>query len=289
MYFLQLFKYPLFFILLCLLSSCNKKTKEETTYGSLRIVNTKTEQPYFFWQGSHFIGMDSEAYYKDHKIDFTDLAKETLTGIYQMKGKVHLMEIRPSFLQANTLFYCKLSSEDKMTLCFLTDDGDKLSLVPVVEQTQKAPLPILQEIDSIDRTRVLFANYVINEQRQQVEKALPVIDRYYKTAQNDSTNFEGYVNTLYGVSPDQKVIVRSFYPHMMDAHPQLITLFLTELTTGKTTEFPLQVKGKNIVKLFNEYISSDETTREWFQRSFKWVLKNGEYTIEVSQKPKKES
>lgn len=283
MYFLRLFRYPLLLLIILFLSSCYEKTKEEKTYGQLRVVNIKAEQPRLLWPGSQFISLDTKAYYKNQKINFKKLAAEVLTGVYKMSGNVELMQIQPAYLQKTTLFYCKLASDDKVVLCFLADDGDKLSLIPLALEDLKAPLPILQEMDSIGNYQVFYGSYIINEQRQQVERKLPVISRYYTTGQDDSTNYDSFANTLYSVSPDHQMIVRSFYPHKMDADPQLITLFVTDIHTGKSKEFPLQVDGKNIVKLLNEY-TDHETARQWFNRSFRWVISKREYTIELKGK-----
>lgn len=285
MHSLRLFRYPLLLLVITLLlSSCYEKTKEEKEYGQLRIVTIKAEQPRLLWPGSQFINLETKAYYKHEKINFSRLAKEMLKGAYQMTGNIELQQIQPAYLQKTTLFYCKLTSEDKIVLCFLADDGDKLSLVPLAQETTKAPLPILQEMDSISNFQVFYGNYIINEQRQRVERTLPVINRYYATGQDDSTNYDSFANTLYGVSPDHKMIVRSFYPHKMDADPQLITLFVTNIMTGKSKEFPLQADGQNLVKLLNEYLDA-ETARHWFDRNFKWVIANGEYRIQLKKKP----
>ena len=284
MHAIRLFRYPLFLILILLLSSCYEKTKEEQQYGQLRVVTVRAEQPRLLWPGNQFINLETEAYYKQEKIDFSRLAREMLKGTFQLTGNVELLQIQPSYLQKTTLFYCKLASDDKIVLCFLADDGEKLSLIPLAQETTKAPLPILEQMDSIGSVQVFYGNYIINEQRQWVERTLPVISRYYATGQDDSTNYDAFANTLYGVSPDRKMIVRSFYPHKMDADPQLITLFVTNINTGKSTEFPLQTGGKNVVELLNEYLDK-ETARHWFDRNFKWVIAKGEYTIQLKKKP----
>ena len=167
----------------------------------------------------------------------------------------------------------------------LKPNGATFDLIPLVNVSKDTTqLCTLKDLQPIGGKKVLYSNYVIDEKTLKVVAQLPQISRYYYSQERgDTTNIDAYAFTYYGSSPDNSMIVRSFYPYMIDTHAELTSLFLSDLITGKTTEFPLVEREKDLVDTYNDK-TDNKKPYQWFKENFEWEQTKKGYRLKVKSK-----
>jgi hypothetical protein len=265
-----------------LVCSCTDEKVKSTEYGEFSHRITDYETKGFLWFDNDSRKSEYSLYYHGNKINFSEKAPGFLNA--EKGSEIIPLDVAEPFYGSNLGTYCLLSNGTKSSLVVLKPQGATFDIIPLVNiSTDTTALCRLSDLSPIGSNKVLYANYVIDEKESKVLAQFVPVSRYYKTMEGDTSNLDGWANTYYGISPDNNIIVRSFYPFMMDAHPELKSLFLSNLKTGKTTEFPLIDGEMELVDTYNNK-KEDKKPYQWFKEMFEWEEVKGNYRLKIKSK-----
>jgi hypothetical protein len=267
-------------LLLCLFPGCKEKRVESTTYGDFRYEVTNWERKRILWEGKDHLSSEHRMYYKDEEVDFEKLATDYLKEKTNFMEALSLTAAAPTFFHRDSALYCELDAGLHSTIGVLTVNKEGLIFIPLINKSIEnfEPYFSFYQMDSIGNQKILMTNYLLHEQPFRVLAKFEPIIRGYDNYTGDTTA-SAEVDTYYAMSPDNKTIVRSFVKDMF-GYPELASLFLTEISSGKTTEIPLMNGDSLLVKTYVD--NADSTScNYWFRENFEWVAENDSYTLRI--------
>lgn len=270
---------------LCFLfCSCTEENVEVTEFGEFRHKITDYETKRILWFGKdEYRNSEYDLYYHGNKVDLNELVPAHLKP-EDKKMEIDPLDMANPFYGGDEGVYCLLDNRRKSSLVMLKPNGATFDIIPLVNVSRDTTLLcFLQDLQPIGNYRVLYSNYIIDEKKMKVVAQFAQVSRYYSVDGGDTSNMDGYAFTYYGVSPDNNIVVRSFYPYMMDAHPELKSLFLSDIRTGKTTEFPLMDGEHELVDTYNNK-TEDLKPYQWFKDNFEWEEVKGSYRLKIKHK-----